>query len=65
MTTKANTTYLPRHAAKPLPLVERVKRSIKRVDRWLDKDLSGPGLTLCGILMGLILWPVVLYCYFG
>lgn len=68
--------YAPRHAAPSVPLDELLKAragtAYKRLGaflRWvniqLDKDMNGPALALCGAVMGLILWPVILYCFFA
>lgn len=62
--------YSPRHAAPVIPWWERLRplwgRMLAlwgRLDAAMEKDMSGPALVLCGALMGLILWPVVLYCF--
>ena len=74
MTAKANTTYAPRHAAKPCaprhamrarPIKERLKRILDRVNRWLDKDFTGSAMLLWSGLAGMLLGPLLFFCYFG
>jgi hypothetical protein len=66
--------YAPRHAAPPL--IQRIKdracaawKRLEPVLAWIncqmEKDMSGPALALSGALMGLIIWPVLLYCFFA
>lgn len=78
--TGTRSRYIPRHLAKAPPLRE-VFREVFREQarilyahalaayRWIsfqiDEDMSGPAMALCGLLLGLIVWPVVLYCYFA
>lgn len=66
----ANTTplfYAPRHAAPGR--IKAICAWCIRAARWIawksDQPMSGAMMCLCGAVMGLIGWPLLIYCYFA
>ena len=41
------------------------EKAARRIDARMDEEMTGAGLVLCGLLMGLAIWPVILFCYFA
>ena len=45
--------YTPRHAAPGM---------LQKAAAWAAR---GGALCLCGALLGLLVWPLIIWCYFG
>ena len=41
------------------------EKTARRIDARMDEEMTGAGLVLCGLLMGLVIWPLILFCYFA
>ena len=40
------------------------QKTARRINARMDAEMSGAGLLACGIIMGLLIWPLILFCYF-
>ena len=69
MTTTANTTPAPRHAARPPQRLRSILYGLRRAAQWVerkaDEPMTSAGYALCGAIMGLSLGPIIYFCYFG
>jgi len=59
------TPYEPRHLASPVPVRERLRIILRRIDRKLDEDMTTGAKLLCASLAGLVFGPLLFFCYFS
>ena len=59
--------YTPRHAAPGMlqKAAAWAARAWAWIDRKADQEMRGGALCLCGALLGLLVWPLIIWCYFG
>ena len=65
-TTKPAALYIPQHAGGRFwPFLARAVRAADKVNRWMDKPMSGAACAVCGAVLGLIAGPLLFLGYFG
>lgn len=49
---------------KALTALKRAKARARKISAAMDEEMTGPELVLCGVVMGVLVWPVFIFCLF-
>lgn len=52
-----------RHAARKAR--KWADKAVRVINAKMEEEMSEAGFLACGFLMGLILWPIIIICYFA